>query len=303
MLAGVMLGTGMTLDRSDFTNIIASPTRRASIPVGVLCQFLLMPLSASVVGRTFLLPYHDPQTAQHLGKHLFLGLVLVGCSPGGTASNLVSLIAGADVALSVLLTACSTVLASAVTPLLTKSIVGSAVPVSGAALCAACARVVLAPVALGVTLNEYAPRLCKWISRWTPFASVVLVSLICGGVVANNSAMWIGSAASPGVLSLPALILLSVLMTHSLGFAAGYLVPKYVFGFSERTARTVSIETGMQNSALAVVLAKSVGADPLSYLPGALSATAHSCLGSILAAFWRVSDSRKRKGESGPEEE
>jgi len=235
----------------------------------------------------------------HLGKHLFLGLVLVGCSPGGTASNLVSLIAGADVALSVLLTACSTVLASVVTPLLTKWIVGSTVPVSGMALCVACTKVVLAPVALGVMLNEYVPKLCKWVSRWTPFASVVLVSLICGGVVANNSAMWMGgSAAAAGALSIPALILLAVIMTHSLGFAAGYLVPKHVFGFSERTARTISIETGMQNSALAVVLAKSIGADPLSYLPGALSATVHSCLGSGLAAFWRVLDSRKGEDEN-----
>lgn len=160
-----MLGTGMTLERTDFTDILASPARRAAVPVGVLCQFLLMPLAAALVGRALLLPYHDPHTAHHAGKHLFLGLVLVGCSPGGTASNLVSLIAGADVALSVLLTAGSTVLAAAVTPVLTKLIVGSAVPVSGAALCAACAKVVLAPVAAGVALNECAPRLCRWVSR------------------------------------------------------------------------------------------------------------------------------------------
>lgn len=69
-------------------------------------------------------------------------------------------------------------------------------------------------------------------------------------------------------------------------------MPRKVFGLGERTARTIAIETGMQNSALAVVLAKSIGADPLSYLPGALSATAHSCLGSGLAAFWRVIDSK-----------
>jgi len=162
----VMLRTGMTLERSDFTSIVSSRSRRSSIPVGVMCQFLLMPLAACIVGRTLLLPYRDA-TGQHLGKHLFLGLVLVGCSPGGTASNLVTLIAGADVALSVLLTACSTVLASAVTPLLTKLIVGNAVPVSGMALCVACAKVVLAPVALGVMLNEFAPRLCKWVSDVT----------------------------------------------------------------------------------------------------------------------------------------
>jgi BASS family bile acid:Na+ symporter len=293
-----MLGTGMTLEKSDFTQILTSKEQRTSIPIGVLCQFMLMPLSASIIGRALLLPYHDPTTMAHLGKHLFLGLVLVGCSPGGTASNLVSLIAGADVALSVLLTACSTVLASVVTPLLTKFIVGSAIPVSGKALCLATAKVVLLPVAFGVFLNEYFPRLCRQVSRWTPFASVLLVSLICGGVVSNNASMWAGtSVAAGGALSIPMLILLSVISTHILGFAAGYLVPKVLFRFPERTARTISIETGMQNSALAVVLAKSIGADPLSFLPGALSATAHSCLGSALAAFWRMQDARKENGQ------
>ena len=298
MLAGVMLGTGMTLEKSDFTQILTSKEQRTSIPIGVLCRFMLMPLSASIIGRALLLPYHDPTTMAHLGKHLFLGLVLVGCSPGGTASNLVSLIAGADVALSVLLTACSTVLASVVTPLLTKFIVGSAIPVSGKALCLATAKVVLLPVAFGVFLNEYFPRLCQQVSRWTPFASVLLVSLICGGVVSNNSSMWAGTSvgAAGGALSIPMLILLSVISTHILGFTAGYLVPKVLFRFPERTARTISIETGMQNSALAVVLAKSIGADPLSFLPGALSATAHSCLGSALAAFWRLKDTGKENG-------
>ena len=82
MLGGVMLATGMSLQKSDFTNILTDRTQRKSIPTGVLCQFMLMPLSASLVGRTFLLPYCDPNTAENLGKHLFLGLVLVGCSPG-----------------------------------------------------------------------------------------------------------------------------------------------------------------------------------------------------------------------------
>ena len=293
----------MTLEKSDFGTILTNKQQRKSIPIGVLCQFVLMPLSASIIGRALLLPYHDPTTMAHAGKHLFLGLVLVGCSPGGTASNLVSLIAGADVALSVLLTTCSTILASVVTPLLTKFIVGSAIPVSGKALMLATAKVVLLPVALGVFLNEYFPKLCQQVSRWTPFASVVLVSLICGGVVSNNAAMWTTGAAAAavaggGALSLPMLILLAVCLTHTLGFTAGYLVPKKVFGLPERTARTVSIETGMQNSALAVVLAKSIGADPLSYLPGALSATAHSCIGSALAACWRLMDSRKKTNDN-----
>ena len=91
------------------------------------------------------------------------------------------------------------------------------------------------------------------------------------------------------------LIVASVLGLHTVGFLAGYLVPRKVLGFGERTSRTISIETGMQNSALAVVLARSIGAPPIASLPGALSATAHSCMGSILAAYWRGID--KRSGD------
>jgi len=83
-------------------------------------------------------------------------------------------------------------------------------------------------------------------------------------------------------------LILSVLLLHSLGFALGYVIPKLGFQQSEKSCRTISIEVGMQNSALAVVLARSIGAPSIACLPGALSATAHSCLGSTLAAFWRM---------------
>jgi len=289
-----MMGTGMTLTRKDFEAV--GKKYPAAVPSGVLCQFGIMPLSALMVGRALLLPLaasgaEGPGTST--GAALFLGLALVGCSPGGTASNLVSLIAGADVALSVLLTSCSTILAAAVTPLLVQALVGKAVAVSGTALCAATARVVLVPVLLGMVLNERAPRLTQKLSRFTPFASVLIVALICGGVVAQNVGTI--SGLSGGSASLLPVVAGSVLLLHSLGFLAGYALPRYGLRYEEMTARTISIETGMQNSALAVVLARSIGADPLASLPGALSATAHSCLGSLLAAFWRYSDARKKK--------
>ncbi|KAG7370947.1 bile acid:sodium symporter [Nitzschia inconspicua] len=278
MLASVMWGTGLTLTKDDFTVVLQQ--NWAAVPSGVLCQFLIMPLSALLLGRTILLP------SQPYGSALFLGLSLVGCSPGGTASNLVSLIAKADVALSVLLTSCSTILASVATPLLVKLLVGSTIAVSGWTLCTATARVVLLPVLLGMIVNARAPTLASAISRFTPFCSVVLVALICGGVVAENAALLLSTSAGllPRIVS-------AVLGLHCLGFLAGYLVPKLGLRFSEKTSRTISIETGMQNSALAVVLARSIGAPPIASLPGALSATVHSCLGSILAAYWRGVDS------------
>jgi BASS family bile acid:Na+ symporter len=289
MLASVMWGTGLTLTKDDFTSCLQKDF--AAVPAGVLCQFIIMPLTAFLVGRALLLP------SQPHGSALYLGLCLVGCSPGGTASNLVSLIAQADVALSVILTSCSTILASVVTPLLVKVLVGSAIAVSGWTLCVATARVVLLPVLMGMAVNARAPNLASRIARLTPFCSVVLVSLICGGVVAENASLFL-SKTTAGLV--PRLVS-AVLGLHCLGFLAGYLVPRWGLRFSERTSRTISIETGMQNSALAVVLARSIGAPSVASLPGALSATVHSCLGSMLAAYWRGVDSRppKKSGEGG----
>lgn len=280
-----MWGTGLTLEKEDFTTVVNQ--QFTAIPAGVLCQFIIMPLSAAFIGRTLLLP------SQPYGSALFLGLCLVGCSPGGTASNLISLIAKADVALSVLLTSCSTLLASVVTPLLVKLLVGSTIAVSGAALCVATARVVLLPVFFGMVVNAKAPSLALRLSRFTPFCSVLLVALICGGVVAENVTFLLSATTSTIRVVLP-LIVSAVLGLHIIGFLAGYLVPKYVLRFGEKTSRTISIETGMQNSALAIVLARSIGAPPIASLPGALSATAHSCLGSLLAAYWSGIDRSTR---------
>ena len=298
LLSTVMMGTGMTLTADDFAKV--GRKYPAAVPAGVMCQFGIMPISAWLIGRTVLLRSGTAEMVAGSGSTpalaLFLGLILVGCSPGGTASNLVSLIADADVALSVLLTSCSTILAAVLTPLLVKTLVGGglAVQVSGAALCAATARVVLLPVLAGMVLNAKTPKLTRTLSRFTPFASVLLVALICGGVVAQNAGTLLGLGGASSILPV---VGASVLLLHTAGFLAGYAIPRLGLRYNEKTARTISIETGMQNSALAVVLAKSIGADPLACLPGALSATAHSCLGSMLAAYWRHCDSKKKKEE------
>lgn len=293
MLAAVMTAMGMTLRREDFTRIFSlskdpknpQSSDLSAIPAGLMCQYLIMPFAAFTIGSVLLLPQHPSA---------FLGLLLVGCSPGGTASNLVALIAKADVALSVVLTTLSTILASVLTPLLVKTLVGSNISVSGWLLCKATARVVLLPVALGMIVRDRLPKLADTVSRYAPFTGVLLVSLLCGGVVAQNSALALSGGCGSGILLK---IVLGVFALHSLGFGVGYLASKHLFGLKENVSRTISIETGMQNSALAVVLARSVvGADSTSAflatacLPGAFSATVHSCLGSALAVYWRWRD-------------
>lgn len=291
-LACRMTAMGMTLKTEDFTRVLSTGATKSqdstikAVPVGIVCQYVIMPLTAFLIGSATLLPQNPAA---------FLGLVLVGCSPGGTASNLVSLIAKADVALSVILTSLSTIMASLLTPLLVKAFVGSAVSISGWVLCKATAQVVLAPVALGMIVREKLPKFADFVGRFASFAGVLLVSLLCGGVVAQNAGIAV--VGSPNILST---IIFSVLGLHGIGFALGYLASKKLFGLSEKVSRTICIETGMQNSALAVVLARSViGYDPalasvvgLACLPGAFSATVHSCLGSALAVFWRWQDKR-----------
>jgi len=291
MLSAVMVSMGMTLKTEDFTRVLKKNEDASftAIPAGISCQYLIMPLTAFFIGTATLLPQHPAA---------FLGLVLVGCCPGGTASNLVALIAKADVALSVILTSLSTIMASILTPLLVKTFVGSAVSISGLTLCKATAQVVLLPVAFGMLVREKLPKVADFLGRYASFAGVLLVSLLCGGVVAQNAAMTVGSGSN--ILKR---VILSVLGLHTVGFGVGYFASKKLFGLSERVSRTISIETGMQNSALAVVLARSVvGSDPtlaslasLACLPGAFSATVHSCLGSALAVYWRWADRRAEK--------
>jgi len=311
MLSSVMLSMGMTLQTDDFTRVLSSSSTTTTaadgkqsstsspltaIPAGVSCQYLIMPLTAFLIGTLTLLPQYPAA---------FLGLVLVGCSPGGTASNLVSLIAGADVALSVVLTSISTILATGITPVLVRALAGrSDIAISRWALCVTTGRVVLLPVAVGMWVRAKSPGFADTIGRFAPFLGVVLVALMCGGVVSQNAAFALATGGGVGG-SLLVRIIGAVLGLHLVGFLMGYLSSKKLFGLSESAARTISIETGMQNSALAVVLARSVmggeGVAPavaaMACLPGAFSATAHSCLGSALAVYWRWVDRKNGGGD------
>lgn len=278
-LSAVMVLMGMTLSVDDFARIGGS---KRVVALGWCAQFSIMPTVALLMSRLFRLP-----------PHLAAGVVLVGCCPGGTASNLVTLLANADVALSISMTAVSTLTAGVMTPLLTSLLLGSLVPVDTTALLRTTLQVVLLPVILGLLTNTYllpslSPSLTHALSRITPVLSGLLVAAICGKVVATNA----GAVAQAGVPLLGAIVTL-----HVFGFFFGFLMAR-LLGFNRQVAKTVSIETGMQNSALAVVLARSSLPHPLSGLPGAVSAVCHSVLGSVLAWVWS-----REAGKKGAKEE
>ena len=264
-LALTMTSMGMTLTAQDFQRVLQTPQYTF---LGFLAQYTIMPICAFFFSKLFQL---DPSYAT--------GLILVGSSPGGTASNLVTLIAGADVALSVTMTAVSTIAAIVMTPLLATKLCGSMVAVKSMDLLYSVLNVVLAPIFVGVALNKKFPKECKQVSTVSPFLSVLLVAFICGSVSAQN--------ASNFVLANSSKLILAIISLHASGFGFGYLFGKLFKDVGEKRARTISIETGMQNSALAVVLARHFPSPNMVSIPGAISATTHSVLGSILSAYWR----------------
>jgi BASS family bile acid:Na+ symporter len=258
----IMLGMGLTLELSDFSRVFRAP---APIGWGVLLQYSVMPLLGWAIGALFELP-----------TPFAVGLVLVCCCPGGTASNVIAYLAKADVALSVSMTAFSTMLAALCTPLLTTWIVGSRVEVDGWGLFVSTAKVVLLPVAVGLFMRRYLPRLTE---RLLPIAPAAAVLMIVGIVSA------ILGARKDAVLESGLSLVGAVVLTHSLGFALGFVLAGWRSGFGA-IARTTSIEVGMQNSGLGAVLAQAHFANPLTVIPSAISAITHCILGSALAAWW-----------------
>jgi bile acid:Na+ symporter, BASS family len=265
VLAFIMLCMGLTLTLKDFRRIAGMPR---AVAIGFAAQYTIMPLLGWGVANALNLP-----------PHFAVGLILVGCCPGGTASNLVSYIADADVALSVVMTVCSTLAAIVFTPLLTKLLAGTMVQVDTWLLFKQTLQVVIIPVVLGILLNRSVPRLVMRVMPVAPLLSVIGVCFICAVVFAANA---------EAILNHGFELILAVALLNGGGFLIGYNVA-WILGCERRTTRTISIEVGMQNSGLAIVLAKQAfPLLPLAPVVGAISAVMHSLLGSLLAVLWRT---------------
>jgi bile acid:Na+ symporter, BASS family len=207
-----------------------------------------------------------------------VGLILVACCPGGTASNVVAFIARANVALSVVMTFCSTVTAVVVTPLLTHWLAGAWLPVDGWGMVFTAMQVVVAPVVIGVFLHHRLPQLAGPAGMVGPLVSVVLISMICASIIGRNR---------EEILDNGLLLFAAVGLLHGVGFILGWLAAR-ICRLGRPEAEAVSIEVGMQNSGLAAVLARThFAANPLTAVPAALSSVVHSLIGSALAVYWR----------------
>ncbi|MCZ7618260.1 MAG: bile acid:sodium symporter family protein [Myxococcota bacterium] len=270
-LAVIMLGMGITLSLEDFRRAAAMPR---AVGAGLAAQYAVMPLLGAAVAWAFVLP-----------TPLAVGVILVSCCPGGTASNVVSYLARANVALSVLMTMASTFAAVAMTPLLTGWLAGTLVPVDGWGLFRSTVQVVLLPVLTGIALHHATPRLVRAVLPVAPLVSVAAIALICASIIGQSADAFRASGARP---------VGAVFVLHAGGFGLGYAFAR-ALGYDVSVARTMAIEVGMQNSGLGAVLARRHFADPLTALPAAISATFHSVIGSALAGWWRVRPSGQER--------
>ena len=269
ILGLIMLTMGLTLTTVDFQILARRPL---DILIGACAQFLIMPLVAYTLVHVF-----------QLDSALALGILLVGCCPGGVSSNIMSLLCKGDVAYSVGMTCASTLLAPVMTPLLMQLTAGKIIEIDAVGMFLNILIVTIIPVGTGCLLNyRYASKpVFPLLQSLMPGVSVACLACIVGGVISTVHDDLIA-----GGWLLFGWTFLVVFCHNSLGYLLGWLTGR-IAGFNTPKKRTLSIEVGMQNAGLATVLAGTFFASqPLSVLPCAISCAWHSISGTILAGFY-----------------
>ena len=272
MLGVIMFGMGLTLSPKDFKIVLSRPK---DILIGCLAQFTIMPLLAWLLTLAFSLP-----------KELALGVILVGCCPGGTASNVITYLAKGDLALSVGMTACSTLLAPIVTPLLVWLMAGTMVNVDTLGMLLSIVYVVIAPIIVGLLCQHFLPKLTKAVTPYLPAFSSLAIAVTVGIVVSHNADR----------LMLGGMIVILVVMLHNLlGLSLGFTIGR-LLRLEKPKCVALSIEVGMQNSGLASSLANMhFAAYPLATVPGAIFSVWHNISGALAArSFQRTTDNRQQ---------
>ncbi len=263
MLGIIMFGMGLTLTPQDFKVVLSRPK---DILIGCLTQFTVMPLLALGLAWAFSLP-----------EELAIGVILVGCCPGGTASNVITYLAKGDLALSVGMTAASTLLAPLLTPLLVWLLAGTMVDVDTIGMLMSIVYVVIAPIVCGLLCQRFLPTVTKCVTPYLPAFSSIAIALTVGIIVAHNADRLLTAG-----LIIVVVVMINNLLGLGIGFAVGCLLqlqkPKCV---------ALSIEVGMQNSGLASSLAVlHFAAYPLATIPGAVFSVWHNISGALVAKYY-----------------
>ncbi|GFZ79336.1 bile acid:sodium symporter family protein [Nesterenkonia alkaliphila] len=265
LLGVIMFGMGLTVRPADFVLVVKKPV---PVLLTVVAQYAIMPLAALSVVWVLGLP-----------TEIAVGVILLGCVPGGTTSNVVTYLARGDVALSVTLTSVSTMLAPLVTPLLTLWLAGQYMPLDAMGMAQSILQIVLLPVLGGLVIRLLLPRLVEKLLPLLPWVSITAIAIVVAFVV---------SGSADRIVEAGLIVLAAVILHNILGMALGYGAAAATRQSPVRR-RTVAIEVGMQNSALAAGLAAQY-MNPLAALPGAVFSVWMMVSAAIFATWCRAQD-------------
>lgn len=262
LLQIIMLGMGTTMSIKDFEGVIQQPR---AVFIGVACHFLIMPLLGFTLANTFKFP---PEIAA--------GVVLIGCSPSGLASNVMCFIAKANVPLSITVTTLSTLLAPFLMPALMKLLAGQFIEISFLKMMVEIIQIVILPVVVGLILNRIFHKSAVVLNRVMPLISMGGIVLIVAIITA---------AGRDSLLTVGWTLALCVLIHNLTGFTLGYWSAR-LFGMDEQSCRTIAIEVGLQNGGLASGIAVQMGKVATVGLAPALFGPIMNTTGSLLATYW-----------------
>ena len=275
VLGIIMLGMGMTMTVDDFKGVLQSPK---AVFIGVVAQFLIMPSLAYMLCQVFQLP-----------AEIAVGVLLVGCCPGGTASNVIAYMAKANTALSVACTSVSTFLAPILTPAIFYILASQWIPIDAGSMFIDILKVVIFPIILGVLLRSLFKQKTEQYIQVMPLISVIAIVVIVAAIIA---------ASKESILQSGLLILGVVILHNGLGFLLGYWASR-LFNLSYPDCKAVAIEVGMQNSGLGVTLAAiHFAVSPVTAVPSAIFSLWHNISGPALATYWAAKAEKKSENSA-----
>lgn len=263
MLGLIMFGMGMTMTPGDFKSILQSPK---AVAIGVVAQFMVMPGLAFLLCQLFQLP-----------AEIAIGVILVGCCPGGTASNVITYMAKGNTALSVACTSVSTLLAPLLTPAIFYLLASQWIEINALSMLISILQVVLFPIILGLIIRALLKTKVEGYIQVMPVISVIAIVAIVAAIIAGSKTQILESG----------LMILGLVALHNgMGYLLGYWASR-IFKLAEIDCRAVSIEVGMQNSGLGVALAAThFAASPITAVPSAIFSLWHNISGPALATYW-----------------
>ncbi|MCP9762203.1 bile acid:sodium symporter family protein [Lacihabitans soyangensis] len=262
ILQVIMLGMGSTITEEDFMAIVKTPKL---VVIGLVAQFMIMPLLGFGLTKVFDFPVE-----------IAAGLVLIGCSPSGLASNVMAMLAKANLALSICITTMATLLAPILTPLLMKTLGGELIEIKFLSMVWDMTKIVILPVVLGVLANRFFPVLMAKIKNILPCFSMVGIGFIIIIVTASGQ---------KSLETVGGLLLLAVFIHNVGGYLLGYFSAK-LLKLKEKDARAIALEVGMQNGGLASALANELGKLATVGLASAIFGPMMNISGSLLASWW-----------------